>query len=324
MKHYFLFLVGLQALKKPLQPLSFDYKNLLLRSNQIVIATLFWLALGACAPTPQLLEPTGQNKISIQQANANLQKKPKPVPAPLTLELEPLQQELNSLKQLLHQLQTGRQTPTTEISQQKAISHLVIKANSPQASTETKLSGHSNINQVAALTSEPSSSVTKVTEKTVVAPPAKAQLLQIQADARLLAFHVLASDKTVINTLRRWANQEQWTVKLNGELVDSRHFPAHTVAYTDFTHGDNINSIGGPTLLLAVANLMQQHKQYQHQFQLEIQLRKAESQMVLTALPSPNKLNVQSVAGISQASHFNQNTNSMPHPSTSISASPSP
>ncbi len=324
MKHYFLLLVGLQALKKPLQSLSLDFKNFLLRSNKIVMPTLLWLALGACAPTPQLLEPTGQNKISIQQANANLQKKSQLAPAPLTLELEPLQQEINSLKQLLHQLQTGRQAPTTEISQPKANSQLVIKANSPQASTETKLSSLSNTNQDTAITSEASNSVAIVTEKIGVAPPAKAQLLQIQADARLLAFHVLASDKTIINTLRRWASQEQWTVKLNGELIDSRHFPAHTVAYTDFTHGDNINSIGGPTLLLAVANLMQQHKQYQHQFQLEIQLRKAESQMVLTALPSPSKLNVQSVASISQASHLNQNTSSIPPPSTNRSASPSP
>ena len=264
--------------------------------------------LTACSNNTALLEPTGFKKISFEQANARLTKKPsKPDTAPLPIkELEQLQQELSGLKQLLGQLSTPQSN--TYKNNQSAV---VIQAKSfnPQPSLATRsivskeatTDIQSNNSELVISTVSRSvkaeQELGSATNKSPLPDTTPlAQMLQIEADARLLAFHVLTSDKTIINTLRRWAEQEQWSVKLNGELIDKQHFPAHTVAYTDFSHGEKINSIGGATLLQAVANLMQQLKPYQHQIQLDIELRKTESQMVLTATAKATSSQTNSLA----------------------------
>lgn len=257
--------------------------------------------LSACSSNPALLEPTGHKKISFEQANANLAKKtnsPNSINQPIN-ELEQLQQEIRGLKQLLGQLSTPQSNAyknnpssrTAVLVQTNSFDSKPVFNTSPINPKETTSSTNSSTSPPPTLAttalamplSKENEQTQAKTQNRLPAVPPLAQLLQIEADARLLAFHVLASDKTIINTLRRWAEQEQWSVKLNGELIDKQHFPAHTVAYTDFSHGEKINSIGGATLLQAVANLMQQLKPYQHQIQLDVQLRKTESQMVLTA-----------------------------------------
>lgn len=270
--------------------------------------------LSACSSNPALLEPTGHKKISFEQANANLTKKtnsPHIVNQPIK-ELEQLQQEIRGLKQLLGQLSTTQSNPNkNNLSPDSAVliqaksfdSKPVFNTNLINPKETTRSTNSSTSPPPPLITTALAMPLSKENEQA----PAKiqnllpatqplAQILQIEADARLLAFHVLASDKTIINTLRRWAEQEQWSVKLNGELIDKQHFPAHTVAYTDFSHGEKINSIGGATLLQAVANLMQQLKPYQHQIQLDIQLRKTESQMVLTATAKATNSQANSLA----------------------------
>lgn len=249
--------------------------------------------LSACSNHPALLEPTGHKKISFEQANADLAKKinnPNTVNQPIN-ELEQLQQEITGLKQLLGKLSTPQSNAykknpsphTAVLIQAKSFDSKPVFNTIPINPKEATRSTNSSTSTPPPLATTALAMPLSKENEQVPAKPPLAQILQIEADARLLAFHVLASDKTIINTLRRWAEQEQWSVKLNGELIDKQHFPAHTVAYTDFSHGEKINSIGGATLLQAVANLMQQLKQYQHQIQLDIQLRKTESQMVLTA-----------------------------------------
>jgi hypothetical protein len=267
--------------------------------------------LAACTSHTALLEPTGLKKISFEQANARLAKKPSTsdTAQPAIKELEQLQQEISGLKQLLGQLSTAQSntyknnqsTPTSVFIQAKSFDPPPLLATHPIVAKQgTKVIQSSNSEPIISVVSQSltvGQDLGAATNKSpLTATPPLAQMLQIEADARLLAFHVLASDKTIINTLRRWAEQEQWSVKLNGELIDKQHFPAHTVAYTDFSHGEKINSIGGATLLQAVANLMQQLKPYQHQIQLDIQLRKTESQMVLTASAKATSLQANSLA----------------------------
>lgn len=257
--------------------------------------------LSACSNHPALLEPTGHKKISFEQANADLAKKTNnlnTVNQP-SKELEQLQQEITGLKQLLGKLSTPQSNTyknnpsphTAVLIQAKSFDSKPVFNTIPINPKEVLRNTNSSTSPPPPLpTTVLAMPLSKENEQApaknpnlLPAAPPHAQILQIEADARLLAFHVLASDKTIINTLRRWAEQEQWSVKLNGELIDKQHFPAHTVAYTDFSHGEKINSIGGATLLQAVANLMHQLKPYQHQIQLDVQLRKTESQMVLTA-----------------------------------------
>lgn len=295
------------------------FSGLLMIKTSVFTNRLYSLTLGlaclellaACTSHTTLLEPTGLKKISFDQANAMLAKKPsKPdiTPQPIK-ELEQLQQEISGLKQLLGQLSTpqsntytnNQSTPTSVLIQAKSFDSPPLLANRPIVAKQgTKVIPNPNLEPIISAASQSLTAGQELGSATnkspLTATPPLAQMLQIEADARLLAFHVLASDKTIINTLRRWAEQEQWSVKLNGELIDKQHFPAHTVAYTDFSHGEKINSIGGATLLQAVANLMHQLKPYQHQIQLDVQLRKTESQMVLTATAKATNSQANSLA----------------------------
>lgn len=236
----------------------------------------------SCTQTTGLLEPTGQNKISLVQANAKFDHKKMTSNAIAFPELDGLQEEINSLKQLLAQAQAASNTSNIKATS-ASTSKWIRTSNSESALT--KSAGQEN--QVPTLSNpnlphHPNTVIATERHETQARPQ---KVVQIEADARLLPFHVLATDKTLITTLKRWAEQERWSVKLNGDLVAKEHFPAHTVAYSDFLHGEKIKSLGGATLLHAVGNLMQQHQVYQNEIQFEVQLRNAESQMVITAQP---------------------------------------